>query len=186
MLPHIKKILEEFHSDLLTELCKQLDTLEDLADLIERAVVEEPPVNVREGGIIREGYNEEADQLRNAKTEGKTWLTELEAREREKTGIKNLRIRYNKVFGYYLEVTNSFLSQVPDYYVRKQTLTNAERFTTDELKKLEEIILGAEDKLFILEYDLFCQVRSRISSQVARIQKTRAALPGSMCWRLCR
>ena len=172
MLPHIKKILEEFHSDLLTELCKQLDTLEDLADLIERAVVEEPPVNVREGGIIREGYNEEADQLRNAKTEGKTWLTELEAREREKTGIKNLRVKYNKVFGYYLEVTNSFLNQVPDYYVRKQTLTNAERFTTDELKKLEEIILGAEDKLFILEYDLFCDLRNSIAGQVDRIQKT--------------
>ena len=134
--------------------------------------MEEPPLGIREGGIIKDGYNEEADRLKKAKTEGKTWLMELEAREREKTGIKNLRIKYNKVFGYYLEVTNSFLSQVPETYVRKQTLTNAERFTTDELKKLEEIILGAEDKLFILEYDLFCEVRSTISAEVSRIQKT--------------
>ncbi len=176
MLPHIRKLLEELKAPLLASLLEELDPLEDLADLIERAIVEEPPINVREGGIIKEGYNEEADRLKHAKTEGKTWLMELEARERERTGIKNLRIKYNKVFGYYLEVTNSFLSQVPDDYVRKQTLTNAERFTTDELKKLEEIILGAEDKLFILEYDLFCDVRNRISSQVARIQKTAHAI----------
>ena len=172
MLPPIKTLLEEFHTPLLTELREDLDPLSDLAELIDRAIVEEPPLGIREGGIIKDGYNEEADRLKKAKTEGKTWLMELEAREREKTGIKNLRIKYNKVFGYYLEVTNSFLSQVPDTYVRKQTLTNAERFTTEELKKLEEIILGAEDKLFILEYDLFCEVRSTISAEVSRIQKT--------------
>ncbi len=172
MLPHIRTLLMELHSPLLTEFREELDTLEDLADLIERSIVEEPPLSVREGGIIKEGYHEEADKLRNAKTEGKSWLMELEAREKEKTGIKNLRIKFNKVFGYYLEVTNSFLSQVPDHYIRKQTLTNAERFTTDELKKLEEIILGAEDKLFILEYDLFCDIRNRIASEVSRIQKT--------------
>ena len=172
MLPPIKTLLEEFHTPLLSGLREDLDPLSDLADLIDRAIVEEPPLGIREGGIIKDGYNEEADRLKKAKTEGKTWLMELEAREREKTGIKNLRIKYNKVFGYYLEVTNSFLSQVPETYVRKQTLTNAERFTTDELKKLEEIILGAEDKLFILEYDLFCEVRSTISAEVSRIQKT--------------
>ena len=172
MLPPIKTLLEEFHTPLLSGLREDLDPLSDLADLIDRAIVEEPPLGIREGGIIKDGYNEEADRLKKAKTEGKTWLMELEAREREKTGIKNLRIKYNKVFGYYLEVTNSFLSQVPETYVRKQTLTNAERFTTDELKKLEEIILGAEDKLFILEYDLFCEVRSSISAEVSRIQKT--------------
>lgn len=172
MLPHIKRLMGELHAPLLSEICGELDTLEDLADLIEQAVVEDPPINVREGGIIKEGYHEEADKLRKAKTEGKTWLAQLEAREKEKTGIKNLRVKFNKVFGYYLEVTNSFLSQVPDYYIRKQTLTNAERFTTDELKKLEEIILGAEDKLFILEYDLFCSLRNSIAEQVTRIQKT--------------
>ncbi|MCD2491040.1 DNA mismatch repair protein MutS [Lacrimispora sp. NSJ-141] len=172
MLPHIKHLMEQLTAPLSKEICGQLDTLEDLAELIGRAVVEDPPISVREGGIIQEGFNEEADRLRKAKTEGKKWLAELETKERERTGIKTLRVKFNKVFGYYLEVTNSFLSQVPDDYVRKQTLTNAERFTTDELKKLEEIILGAEDKLFILEYDLFCSLRNTIAEQVARIQKT--------------
>ncbi|QNM06916.1 DNA mismatch repair protein MutS [Qiania dongpingensis] len=171
MLPHIKHLMEQLTAPLSKDICGQLDTLEDLAELIGRAVVEDPPIGVREGGIIQEGFNEEADRLRKAKTEGKKWLAELETKERERTGIKTLRVKFNKVFGYYLEVTNSFLSQVPDDYVRKQTLTNAERFTTDELKKLEEIILGAEDKLFILEYDLFCSLRNTIAEQVARIQK---------------
>ena len=124
------------------------------------------------------GFNEEADKLRHAKTEGKTWLADLELREREKTGIKNLKIKYNKVFGYYFEVTNSFKNLVPGYFIRRQTLANAERYTTDELKNLEEIILGAEDKLFSLEYDLFCQVREQIASQVVRIQKTAKAIAG--------
>ena len=137
MMPHIRTLLSGLHSPLFRELYEDLDPLVDLTELIDRAIVEDPPLVIREGGLIKEGYNDEADRLRKAKTEGKTWLMELEAKEREKTGIKNLRIKYNKVFGYYLEVTNSFLSMVPDYYVRKQTLTGSERFTTDELKKLE-------------------------------------------------
>lgn len=153
-----------------------MDPLEDLNDLISRAIAEEPPVTVREGGIIRDGFHEEADRLRHAKTEGKTWLAELEARERDKTGIKNLKVKYNKVFGYYFEVTNSFKDLVPDYFIRKQTLTNAERYTTDELKELEDVILGAEDKLFSLEYELFCQVRDAVGAQVVRIQKTARAI----------
>ncbi len=178
MLPYIKRILGEFQSELLRELESELDPLEDICELIGASIQEDPPVTVREGGIIREGFHEEADRLRHAKTEGKTWLAELESREKEKTGIKNLKVKYNKVFGYYFEVTNSFKDMVPDYFVRKQTLTNAERFTTDELKQLEDIILGAEEKLVSLEYDLFCQVRDQIASQVLRIQKTAKAIAG--------
>ena len=176
MVPHIKRLLGEFTSDALKELEQELDPLEDLENLITRAIVEEPPITVREGGMIRDGYNEEADRLRHAKTEGKTWLAELEARERESTGIKNLKVKYNKVFGYYFEVTNSFKDLVPEYFIRKQTLTNAERYTTDELKNLEDVILGAEDKLFSLEYDLFCGVRDAIAAEVVRIQKTARAI----------
>ena len=176
MVPHIKQLLGEFTSDALKELTEELDPLEDLNDLISRAIVEEPPITVREGGMIKDGYNEEADRLRHAKTEGKTWLTELEARERDSTGIKNLKVKYNKVFGYYFEVTNSFKDLVPEYFIRKQTLTNAERYTTDELKNLEDVIMGAEDKLFSLEYDLFCEVRDAIAAEVVRIQKTARAI----------
>ena len=176
MLPHIRLLLKELHAPLLKELFTELDPLEDLTDLIERSVVDDPPLTLRDGGLIKEGFHEEADQLKRAKTEGKRWLAELEAKEREQTGIKNLRIKYNKVFGYYLEVTNSFLSMVPEHYIRKQTLTGSERFTTEELKKLEEIILGAEDKLFLLEYDLFCQVRNDIAAEVERIQRTARAI----------
>ncbi len=178
MLPFIRDILKEFHSAALKEIHEDMDPLQDLYDLIERAIVEEPPIVTREGGMIKEGYNEEADKLRHAKTEGKTWLAELEARERDKTGIKNLKIKYNKVFGYYFEVTNSFKDLVPDYFIRKQTLANAERYTTDELKNLEDIILGAEDKLFSLEYDLFCDVRDQIAGEVNRIQTTAKAIAG--------
>ena len=178
MLPFIRDILKEFHSAVLKEIHEDMDPLQDLYDLIERAIVEEPPIVTREGGMIKEGYNEEADKLRHAKTEGKTWLAELEARERDKTGIKNLKIKYNKVFGYYFEVTNSFKDLVPDYFIRKQTLANAERYTTDELKNLEDIILGAEDKLFSLEYDLFCDVRDQIAGEVKRIQTTAKAIAG--------
>lgn len=178
MLPHIKQILTEFSASLLKEINEALDPLEDLYNLLRQAIVEDPPIGLREGGIIREGFNEEADKLRHAKTEGKTWIADLELREREKTGIKNLKIKYNKVFGYYFEVTNSFKNLVPGYFIRRQTLANAERYTTDELKNLEEIILGAEDKLFSLEYDLFCQVREQIASQVVRIQKTAKAIAG--------
>ena len=178
MLPHIKQILTEFSSPLMKELDGNLDCLEDLYRLLDQAIIDDPPITVREGGIIKEGFHEDADKLRHAKTEGKTWLAELEMREKEKTGIKNLKIKYNKVFGYYFEVTNSFKDLVPDYFIRKQTLANAERYTTDELKNLEEIILGAEDKLFSLEYDLFCQVRDEIAGQVVRIQKTAKAIAG--------
>ena len=176
MVPHIKRLLGEFTSDALKELAEDLDPLDDLDDLITRAIVEEPPITVREGGMIKDGYNEEADRLRHAKTEGKTWLADLEARERDSTGIKNLKVKYNKVFGYYFEVTNSFKDLVPEYFIRKQTLTNAERYTTDELKNLEDVIMGAEDKLVSLEYDLFCEVRDAIAAEVVRIQKTARAI----------
>ena len=176
MLPHIKKILGEFGADLLREVDSGMDTLEELTALIEHAIVDDPPISVRDGGIIKDGYSEEADRLRHAKTEGKDWLAALEAEEREKTGIKNLKIKFNKVFGYYFEVTNSFKDQVPDYFVRRQTLTNAERFTTDRLKELEGTILGAEDRLFSLEYDLFYQVRDTAGAQVEKIQQTAKAI----------
>ena len=140
-------------SPLLQKLYDDIDPLEDLCSLVENAIIDDPPMAMKEGGIIRDGYHEEVDLLRKAKTDGKTWLAELEQKEREKTGIKNLRIKYNKVFGYYLEVTNSFKNMVPDYYTRKQTLTNAERYIIPELKELEDLILGAEDKLYALEYE---------------------------------
>lgn len=176
MLPHIKYLIQDFDGVLLKEINDELDTLEDIAKLINDAIVEEPPLNVREGGMIKEGYNEEVDRLRKAKTEGKDWLMDLETKEREATGIKNLRIKYNRVFGYYLEVTNSYQNLVPETWIRKQTLANAERYTTKELKDLEDIILGAEDKLFTLEYDLFCDVRDKIALEVKRIQVTAKAI----------
>ena len=134
--------------------------------------MEEPPLQVKEGGIIKDGYDPDIDTLRKAKTEGKNWLAALEAEDKERTGIKNLRIKYNKVFGYYFEVTNSFKNMVPEDYIRKQTLTNAERYTTPRLKELEDTILNAEDKLITLEYDKFCEIRDHIASQLERIQKT--------------
>lgn len=178
MLPHIKNLLKEFTSDMLKGLYDDLDSLEDVKDLIDRAIIDDPPISVRDGGIIKDGFHEEADKLRGAKTEGKNWLAQLEAKEKEKTGIKNLKIKFNKVFGYYFEVTNSFKDLVPDYFIRKQTLANAERYTTDELKELEDVILGAEDKLFSLEYSLFCQVRDAVAGEVLRIQKTARAIAG--------
>lgn len=176
MLPHLKTLLGEFHSEELTRLCGELDTLSDLYELIEASILDEPPISVRDGNILKEGFHEEVDKLRHAKTEGKTWLMELEAKEREKTGIKNLRIKYNKVFGYYLEVTNSYQNLVPDYYTRKQTLANAERYITPELKELEDMILGAEDRLVSLEYELYREVREKIAGEVLRIQKTAKAV----------
>ena len=176
MLPYIKTLLESFETKLLQQFYTQLDGLEDLADLISRSINEEPPISIREGNIIKDGYNEEVDKLRKAKTEGKTWLAELEEKERNETGIKNLKIKYNKVFGYYLEVTNSYKELVPDTWTRKQTLANAERYITPELKELEDMILGAEDKLTALEYDLFCEVRDHIASQIGRIQSSAKAI----------
>ena len=176
MLPHIRYILSEMKSPLLKELYDNLDPLEDICSLIGEAICDEPPIAMKEGGIIRDGYNEEVDRLRQAKSNGKEWIAKLEADEREKTGIKNLRIKYNKVFGYYLEVTNSFKDQVPDYYTRKQTLANAERYIIPELKELEDTILGAEDKLYALEYELYCNIREQIAKEVVRIQKTAKAV----------
>lgn len=176
MLPHIKKLIGTMESNLFAECFANLDDLADIYSLISSAIVEEPPITIREAGIIKEGFSKEADELRRAKTEGKEWLAQLEAREKEATGIKNLKVKYNKVFGYYLEVTNSFKDLVPADWVRKQTLTNAERYTTDELKKLEDVILGAEDKLCSLEYDLFNEVRDSIAAEVRRIKSTARAI----------
>lgn len=176
MLPPIKMLLSDIPCELIDEINEEFDELKDIYELVLSSIEDEPPISLRDGDIIKTGYNEEVDRLRDAKTKGKTWLAELEASEREKTGIKNLRIKFNKVFGYYLEVTNSFKDLVPDYYVRKQTLTNAERYITPELKELEDTILGAEDRLTSLEYELFRQIRQSIADCVSRIQKTARAI----------
>ena len=176
MLPPIHCILADMSTKGLCDIREQMDTLEDLCSLITEAIQEEPPLAMKEGGIIREGYSEEVDRLRNAKSDGKTLHAELEAKEREKTGIRTLKVKFNKVFGYYLEVTNSFKDQVPEYYTRRQTLANAERYTIPELKELEDTIHGAEDKLYALEYQLYCEVRDKIAAEVVRIQKTAKAV----------
>lgn len=176
MLPSLRTILADFEAPLLKDIYANMDPLEDIHRLIENAIEEEPPIALKEGGIIKEGFHETIDALRKAKTDGKKWLAALEEEDRERTGIKNLRIKYNKVFGYYFEVTNSYKDQVPEDYVRKQTLANAERYTTPRLKELEDSILNAEDKLFGLEYDLFCEIRDAIANEVERIQKTARAV----------
>ena len=176
MIPPVKQLLSQAKSAELKEIDERMDCLEDIYDLIEKSIQDEPPIMIREGGMIKEGYNEDVDKFRLSRTEGKTWLAELEAREKEETGIKNLRVRYNKVFGYYLEVTNSYKELVPEDWTRKQTLANAERYITPELKELEDMILGAEDKLAALEYDLYCEVRDSIGEQVVRIQETAKAI----------
>ena len=176
MLPAIAMLLSDLSGELVNEIRGEFDDLRDLYQLLCDSIQEEPPISSRDGDIIKDGYNEEVDRLRRAKTEGKSWLAQLEAEEREKTGIKNLRIKYNKVFGYYLEVTNSFKDMVPDYYVRKQTLTGAERYITPELKELEDTILGSEDRLTSLEYELFKAVRDHIGDNVSRIQRTAKAI----------
>lgn len=176
MLPHIKFLIQNMDSELIKAIHNELDDLADIYQLIYRSIEDESPISLKEGGIIREDYNTEVDRLRRAKTEGKDWLMELETKEREATGIKNLKIKYNRVFGYYLEVTNSYKNLVPEEWTRKQTLANAERYTTNQLKELEDIILGAEDKLFTLEYDLFCEIRDQIGLEVRRIQQTAKAI----------
>ena len=176
MIPYIKQILKDFQAPILKQIYEDMDSLEDVTDLIKRSIVEDPPLAQKDGGIIREGYNENVDKFRRSRTDGKKWLTELEARERERTGIKSLKIKYNRVFGYSLEVTNTFKNQVPENYIRKQTLANAERYITDELKELEDLILGAEDKLYALEYELFSEVRDKVGEEVLRIQKTAKAI----------
>jgi DNA mismatch repair protein MutS len=176
MLPPIRMLLDDVDCALCDEIKADFDCLTDIYNLIFASIQEEAPITVREGDIIKEGYNEEVDRLRSAKTDGKKWLADLEEKEREKTGIKNLHVKFNKVFGYYLEVTNSFKDLVPDYFVRKQTLTNAERYITPELKELEDTILGAEDRLVSLEYELFREVREQVGQNVGRILKTAKAV----------
>lgn len=157
---------------MLKELYINLDELQDVKDLIEKSIVEDPPMTMKDGGIIKLGYDEEIDKLKTATTEGKNWIIKLEAEEREKTGIKNLKIGYNKVFGYFIEVTKSNLSQVPERYVRKQTLTNAERYITEELKNIENQVLGAEEKVINLEYNAFVEIRCEIAKNIKRLQKS--------------
>lgn len=176
MVPAIKRALSEFQAPLLVKIREDIDSLEDVCELISKAIIDDPPAIVREGGFIKGGYNEEIDHLRAARTDGKGWLADVEERERQRTGIQKMKLRYNKVFGYYLEVPNSFKGQVPDDYIRKQTLVGAERYITPELKKLEETILGAQDRLVQLEYDLFVQLREKISESTVRIQNTAQAL----------
>lgn len=176
MLPHIKTLLADCDKELLMEINEQIDDLTDICNLIESSIMEEPPITIREGGIIKEGFDETIDRLRHAKTEGKNWLMQLEEDDRTRTGIKNLKIKYNKVFGYYFEVTNSYQSLVPEDYIRKQTLANAERYTNPRLKELEDMILNAEDKLYTLEYDMFCRIRDAIAAEILRIQQTAKAV----------
>ena len=179
MLPAIKYLLESFEGDtLLSAYGKDLDDLSDICGLITDAIDEEAPLTVREGKMIKSGYNEEIDRLRLASTDGKKWMADLLEEEKERSGIKNLRIKYNKVFGYYLEVTKSFIDQVPEDWMRKQTLVNAERYTTPKLKELEETITGAEDKLYTLEYNVFCEVRDAIYAQIGRIQTAAKIIAG--------
>ena len=172
MLPPIKTVTMDLCAPLLHRMAQEIDGLEDIFQLIDDAIMEEPPILIREGGMIKDGFDPQIDSLRSAKTEGKNWLAQLENEDRERTGIKNLKIKYNKVFGYYFEVTNSFKDMVPEDFIRKQTLANAERYTTPRLKELEDTILNAEDKLVTLEYDLFCEVRDKIAGEIERIQKT--------------
>ncbi len=172
ILPHVKSILKEFNTGLLAQYESELDELKDLYAMIDAAILEEPPILIKEGGMIKDGYNATVDELKHAKSDGKQWLLDLESKEREATGIKNLKIKFNKVFGYYFDVTNSFKDQVPDYFIRKQTLANSERYSTDELEDIAGKILGAEDRLYGLEYDLFCELRDNLALEVKRVQKT--------------
>ena len=176
MLPPIKTVLAAFEKEELVEIREQIDGLEDIYQLIDEAIIEEPPISIREGGMIKDGFDETIDRLRSAKHDGKQWLAQLEEEDREHTGIKNLKIKYNKVFGYYFEVTNSYKNLVPEDYIRKQTLANAERYTPPRLKELEDTILNAEDKLQTLEYDVFCKIRDTIAQELVRIQNTAKAI----------
>ena len=176
-LPDLKQVLSNIkESIMLGEIYQNIDELKDIHDLIEKAIVDDPPMTIKDGGIIKIGYDEEIDKLKTATTEGKNWIVNLEAEEREKTGIKNLKVGFNKVFGYFIEVTKSYLSQVPDRYVRKQTLTNAERYITEDLKNLENQILGAEEKVVNLEYNAFIEIREEIAKNIKRLQSTAMAV----------
>ena len=176
MFAPIRQVLEDFEGGLLSELRDDMDDFRDLVDLLNRSILDEPPLQVKEGGIIRGGFDADIDRLREAKTQGRQWLMNLEAEDQQRTGIKNLRIKYNKVFGYYFEVTNSFKNMVPSDYMRKQTLVGSERYTSEKLKSLEDTILNAEDKLNTLEYDKFCEIRDTVGGQISWIQKAARAL----------
>jgi len=175
-IPYIKSLLKDLNESLNRECDRDIDSLDDVYEIIDRAICDDPPLSVKEGGIIKEGYNKEVDELRRASVDGKSWLVELENREREKTGINNLKVGFNKVFGYYIEVTKSYFFLVPPNYIRKQTLANCERYITEELKEIEEKVLGAEDRLVELEYQLFVEVRSKVASEINRIKRTAKAL----------
>ncbi|MCR4611304.1 MAG: DNA mismatch repair protein MutS, partial [Lachnospiraceae bacterium] len=172
VIPDIISLIKDYKSSLFTYMKEEIDDLTDIYKIIDDAIDEEPPITVRDGEIVKSGYNKEVDKLRNAKSDGKNWLAQLETGEREKTGIKNLKVKYNKVFGYYLEVTNSYLELVPDYFIRKQTLVNCERFFTNELKDLENTILNSQDKLSAIEYDIYKDILSKINDNIERIQKS--------------
>ena len=169
-LPSLKDVLSRCESELLKRQYAELDTMDDLYSLLDAAIDPKAPVGIMEGGIIKAGFNDEVDKLQQAKENGGRWMRELEAREREKTGISKLKVGYNRVFGYYIEVTNSFKDKVPYTYIRKQTLTGSERYITEELKELEDTVLGAQDKLYKLEYDIFIGIRDRIAANTERIQ----------------
>ena len=171
-LPYIRQLLQIYPDGLLADIYEKMDELQDIYDLLERSINDDPPILIREGGIFKDGYLEEIDTLKSAKTDGKTWLAELEEREKQKTGIKNLRIKFNKVFGYYFEVTNSYKDLVPEYFIRKQTLANSERYTTEELDNLAGSILGSEDKLYALEYETYITLRDKIAGEILRVQNT--------------
>lgn len=175
-LPYIRQLLAGYPSGLLHQIYEDLDGLEDIHQLLEDSIIEDPPLQIKEGGIIKDGYLEHIDELKHAKTDGKQWLAELETKERETSGIKNLKIKYNKVFGYYFDVTNSYKELVPEHFIRKQTLANSERYTTEELDKLADTILGSEDKLCALEYETFCDIREKISGEIKRVQRTAHAV----------
>jgi DNA mismatch repair protein MutS len=176
VLPALKALLKDSRSEMLRTIWSEIDELQDVHDLIERAIVDEPPFSVREGGIIRPGFSEELDQLKGDMSDGRGVIAKIEAQERERTGIPKLKVGYNRVFGYYIEISNSYKDQAPPEYIRKQTLTNCERFITPELKELEGRILGAHDKSVQLEYQLFEDVRKQVASQMSRVQKTAAAV----------
>ena len=176
MFAPIRQVLQDFDGGLLAQLRDDMVDFDEIVDLLEKSIEDEPPLQVREGGIIKTGFDPDIDMLREAKTQGRKWLMDLEAEDQQRTGIKNLRIKYNKVFGYYFEVTNSFKNLVPPDYQRKQTLVGAERYTSDKLKSLEDTILNAEDKLNTLEYDKFCEIRDTVGGQISVIQKAARAL----------
>ena len=171
MFAPIRQVLQDFDGGLLRHLRDEMDDFDDLVQLLDRSIEDEPPIQVKEGGIIKKGFDADIDRLREARTQGRQWLMDLEAEDQQRTGIKNLRIKYNKVFGYYFDVTNSYRSMVPADYQRKQTLVGSERYTSDKLKSLEDTILNAEDKLNTLEYDKFCEIRDTVGGQISVIQK---------------